>query len=87
MGDEAVSHICPSDSAPRPETDPDLALLAASWPRLPAAVRAGIVAMVRATAGANEANAAEAAEGRSAGVESGLRPPTDAHSAGYCTEP
>ncbi len=54
---------------PEPSHDPDLALLAASWPRLPAAVRAGILAMVRATAGAEGVNAAEAAEGRSGGGE------------------
>lgn len=41
--------------APRPEaapdappSDPDLAALAAAWPTLPEAVKAGIVAMVRA---------------------------------------
>ncbi|HZW32118.1 MAG TPA: hypothetical protein VFF52_15505 [Isosphaeraceae bacterium] len=32
------------------QTDPDLALVNAAWDRLPAAVRAGIVAMVRAAA-------------------------------------
>ncbi len=50
---------------PEPPDDADLALLAASWTRLPTAVRAGILAMVRATAGPEGANAAEAAEGRS----------------------
>jgi hypothetical protein len=32
----------------RTETDPDLAAVVAAWDRLPEAVRAGIVAMVRA---------------------------------------
>jgi hypothetical protein len=32
-------------------TDPDLAAVAAAWPTLPDALRAGIVAMVKAAAG------------------------------------
>ena len=31
------------------QTDPDLALLAGAWPTLPAAMKAGIVAMVKAS--------------------------------------
>ncbi|MFH0983719.1 MAG: hypothetical protein V2A79_19565 [Planctomycetota bacterium] len=31
--------------------DPDLAAVVNAWPALPAAVKAGIVAMIRATAG------------------------------------
>jgi hypothetical protein len=31
--------------------DPDLAALVVSWPALPAVIRAGILAMVRASAG------------------------------------
>jgi len=33
----------------RTPTDPDLAALIAAWPNLPSAVKAGIVAMVKAT--------------------------------------
>jgi hypothetical protein len=33
------------------QTDPDLAQIIAAWDRLPAAVKAGIVAMVQAAAG------------------------------------
>jgi hypothetical protein len=33
------------------ESDPDLALIVDEWRRLPEAVRAGIVAMVRAASG------------------------------------
>jgi hypothetical protein len=32
-------------------SDPDLAIVIAAWPRLPRALRAGIVAMVKAAAG------------------------------------
>jgi hypothetical protein len=32
------------------QTDPDLAIVAAAWDRLPEAVHAGIVAMVKAAA-------------------------------------
>ena len=34
-----------------PPTDPDLAAVIEAWPRLPKAVRAGLVAMVRAATG------------------------------------
>ena len=33
------------------KTDPDLAALVAAWPGLPEAIRAGIVAMVKAASG------------------------------------
>jgi hypothetical protein len=33
------------------QTDPDLARIVAAWPSLPDAVRAGIVAMVKAASG------------------------------------
>jgi hypothetical protein len=32
--------------------DPDLAIVVAAWPELPEAIRAGIVAMVKAASGA-----------------------------------
>jgi hypothetical protein len=35
-------------AAPEPPADPDLAAVVAAWPDLPAALRAGIVAMVKA---------------------------------------
>ena len=34
-----------------PKTDPDLAQVAAAWPTLPPALRAGILAMVKAAKG------------------------------------
>jgi hypothetical protein len=37
-------------TCPLPDPDPDLATVAVLWPSLPAAVKAGIVAMVRASA-------------------------------------
>jgi hypothetical protein len=40
-----VAHHIPTDTC---QTDPDLALVNAAWDRLPAAVKAGIVAMVKA---------------------------------------
>jgi len=42
-----VGHHLATD---RCQTDPDLALVQAAWGRLPGAVKAGIVAMVRAAA-------------------------------------
>jgi hypothetical protein len=42
---ETVSHYLPTDAC---QTDTDLAVVVASWSELPAAVRAGIVAMVKA---------------------------------------
>ena len=32
-----------------PSLEPDLAMIVSTWPNLPAAVKAGIVAMVKAT--------------------------------------
>ena len=44
MSDSGRSH--PTPEAP---TDPDLALIVERWEQLPEAVRAGIVAMIRAS--------------------------------------
>jgi hypothetical protein len=44
---EAAAHYLPTDTR-RSETDADLADLVDAWPRLPNAVRLGILAMVRA---------------------------------------
>ena len=46
----AVALPFPCPTAPR-DTSPDLALVVDAWPTLPEAVRAGIVAMVRAASG------------------------------------
>ena len=43
-----VSHPIPTDTC---KTSPDLAIVVENWDRLPEAVRAGIVAMVRAASG------------------------------------
>jgi hypothetical protein len=43
-----VSHHYPTDIR---QTDPNLATVVDAWDRLPEAVRAGIVAMVKAAAG------------------------------------
>jgi hypothetical protein len=40
----------PTDDCQTAPIDPDLAVVIAAWARLPAAVRAGIVAMVQAAA-------------------------------------
>jgi hypothetical protein len=45
LSPEAVAHHLPTDTC---QTDPDLPTVIAAWDRLPAAVKAGIVAMVRA---------------------------------------
>jgi hypothetical protein len=44
-GAKPVSHSFPTDTC---QTDPDLATVVNAWDRLPEAVRAGIVAMVKA---------------------------------------
>ena len=44
----APAHHLPTDNRP---TDPELAAVVAAWDQLPEAVRAGIVAMVKAAAG------------------------------------
>jgi hypothetical protein len=43
--------------APERPADPDLAALVAAWPALPSALRAGIVAMVRAAGPASRPDA------------------------------
>ncbi len=40
------AHYLPTDTC---KTDPDLAAVVAAWPELPEALKAGIVAMVKAT--------------------------------------
>ena len=44
----AVTHHLPTDTC---KTDPGLAAVVAAWPELPEAIRAGIVAMVKAASG------------------------------------
>jgi hypothetical protein len=46
--DCSVPHHFPTEARPSPV---ELAAVVAAWPRLPEAVRAGIVAMVRASTG------------------------------------
>ena len=43
----SVAHHLPTDTC---KTYPDLAAVVAAWPELPEAIRAGIVAMVKAAA-------------------------------------
>ena len=52
MQKPADSMRAPMRAADRPERapDPDLAAVVAAWPSLPEALRAGIVAMVKAAA-------------------------------------
>jgi len=38
------------------QSDPDLAAIVAAWSELPEAIRAGIMAMVRAASGSDEAS-------------------------------
>jgi hypothetical protein len=45
QSNRAVAEHLPNDTC---QTDPDLAAVVAAWPELPAALRAGIVAMVGA---------------------------------------
>jgi hypothetical protein len=45
-----VAHQVPTDKCQTDSVDPDLALVNARWGQLSAAVKAGIVAMVRAAA-------------------------------------
>ena len=52
-GAKSDAHSAPSapnspGNPPTPPTDPELAAIAAAWPDLPPAIRAGIVAMVKA---------------------------------------
>ncbi len=44
----SVAHYLPTDTC---KTDPDLSAVVAAWPELPEAIRAGIVAMVKAASG------------------------------------
>ena len=48
MSTPSVGHHLATDTC---QTDPDLASVVDAWDRLPEAVRAGIVAMVKATSG------------------------------------
>jgi hypothetical protein len=47
IADSSVGHHLATDTC---QTDPDLATVVDAWDRLPEAVRAGIVAMVKAAA-------------------------------------
>ena len=44
----SVAHLLPTDTC---KTDPDLAAIVVAWPELPEAIKAGIVAMVKAASG------------------------------------
>jgi hypothetical protein len=44
--DVNVAHQVPTDTC---KTDPDLAAIVAGWPKLPEAIKAGILAMVKAS--------------------------------------
>jgi hypothetical protein len=46
QADPGAPHYFPTDNC---KTDPELAAVVEAWDRLPAAIRAGIVAMVEAT--------------------------------------
>ena len=43
----SVAHLLPTDTC---KTDPDLAAIVVAWPELPEALKAGILAMVKAAA-------------------------------------
>jgi hypothetical protein len=45
LAQQTVAHHLPTDTC---NTDPDLAAVVAAWPELPEAVKAGILAMVKA---------------------------------------
>jgi hypothetical protein len=51
LAHEAVVHYLPTDTC---KTDPDLTAVVAAWPDLPKAIRAGILAMVKAASGREE---------------------------------
>jgi hypothetical protein len=46
-----VADHLPTDTC---KNDPDLAVVVAAWPELPEAIKAGILAMVKAAAGSEE---------------------------------
>ena len=46
--DNELENSCDGCAQRAHKTDPDFAMLADAWPALPAAVRAGILAMVKA---------------------------------------
>jgi hypothetical protein len=46
IADPPVAHHLPTDTC---QSDPDLAHIVAAWPNLPDAVKAGMLAMVKAT--------------------------------------
>jgi hypothetical protein len=54
ISSHAVAHHLPTDIC---QTDPEWAVVAGAWDRLPQAVRAGIVAMVKASTVATEDDA------------------------------
>ena len=45
QGTSRVAELLPNDTC---QTDPDLAAVVAAWPELPEAIKAGILAMVKA---------------------------------------
>jgi hypothetical protein len=49
-GDEAARSAGAARSADFPPVDPDLRAVVAAWPTLPEPIKAGLVAMVRASA-------------------------------------
>jgi hypothetical protein len=51
QGPSQVAEHLPNDTC---QTDPDLAAVVAAWPELPEAIKAGILAMVKAAAGSEE---------------------------------
>ena len=51
QGPSRVAEHLPNDTC---QTDPDLAAVVAAWPELPEAIKAGILAMVKAIAGSEE---------------------------------
>ena len=48
QGPSQVAEHLPNDTC---QTDPDLAAVVAAWPELPEAIKAGILAMVKAASG------------------------------------
>ena len=57
QGFSQIAEHLPNDTG---KTDPDLAAIVAAWSELPEAIRAGIVAMVKAASGSRPDRAAKA---------------------------